>query len=66
MAILYRIKNPNKRGPKINDGNCRKKSRKKGSRYFHDFNFSPSAEIYCYENKRDNNRQTQNNKRNSL
>lgn len=66
MAILYRIKIPNIRGPKINDGNCRKNSREKGSRYFHDFNFSLSAEIYEYENKRDNNRQTQNNKRNSL
>ena len=46
MAILYRIKIPSVRGMKITDQfNCRKKSRRKESRYFHHFYFFPSAEI---------------------
>lgn len=46
MAILYRIKILSIRSMKINDQfNCRKKSRRKESGYFHHFNFFPSAEI---------------------
>ena len=46
MAILYRIKIPSVRGMKITDQfNCRKKSPRKESRYFHHFYFFPSAEI---------------------